>query len=331
MVASLLSAKPDRRSGGRRVPRSSPCLAPSTSRRIACRGSERARHPRCEQRAHPTAVDRHLVACLLAFVRNIYSARFGPNPAIPLCDERGTWPWCDPLVTLNAEQSMRIAVAFARAVTKVASGRPVRRVRRGVGRVGCRHHRDGWRAIRATLRVESTDGSARRSAVHDGCRSVPGRVPAPGNRCTRRRSGAAAVSRWPAFVDSGARCRNRIGFCLPTGLEWCENRRDDAVPRSRGRTQRPASTTTASPWPQVLTETVLSLQDAAPEGVLAEGLQEVVAYRAEVHQASGMVSIQLKIPVAEALVRIRAHAFAHDRPVGVVAADIVARRLRLDG
>jgi hypothetical protein len=79
----------------------------------------------------------------------------------------------------------------------------------------------------------------------------------------------------------------------------------------------------------VLTETVLSMQDSAPPGVLADGLQDAVAYRAEIHQASGMVSIQLQIPVAEALVRIRAHAFANGIPVGGVAADIVARRLRL--
>ena len=42
-----------------------------------------------------------------------------------------------------------------------------------------------------------------------------------------------------------------------------------------------------------------------------------------------MVSVQLQIPVTEALVRIRAHAFAIGSPVSVVAADIVARRLRL--
>ena len=42
-----------------------------------------------------------------------------------------------------------------------------------------------------------------------------------------------------------------------------------------------------------------------------------------------MVSVQLQVPVAEALVRIRAHAFADGRPLGAVAADIVARRLRL--
>jgi hypothetical protein len=34
------------------------------------------------------------------------------------------------------------------------------------------------------------------------------------------------------------------------------------------------------------------------------------------------------VSVGEALVRLRAHAFAHDRPLGAVAADVVARRLR---
>ncbi len=52
------------------------------------------------------------------------------------------------------------------------------------------------------------------------------------------------------------------------------------------------------------------MQDAAPAGMLAPGLEEVVDYRAQVHQASGMVSVQLNIPVAEALLLIRAHAFA---------------------
>ncbi|MBK5330503.1 MAG: ANTAR domain-containing protein, partial [Ilumatobacteraceae bacterium] len=79
----------------------------------------------------------------------------------------------------------------------------------------------------------------------------------------------------------------------------------------------------------LLTETVLSLQDAAPRGELAGGLEDIVAYRAEIHQASGMVSVQLQIPATEALVRIRARAFAIGSPVSAIAADIVARRLRL--
>jgi hypothetical protein len=80
---------------------------------------------------------------------------------------------------------------------------------------------------------------------------------------------------------------------------------------------------------EVLTETVLSLQDDAPAGMLAPGLDDAVKYRAEIYQASGMVAIQLSIPTSEALLRIRAHAFANDLSVAEVASQIVSRRLRL--
>lgn len=52
--------------------------------------------------------------------------------------------------------------------------------------------------------------------------------------------------------------------------------------------------------------------------------------RREVHQATGMVTAQLRIPPAEALLRIRAHAFASGRSVRETAADITARRLTLE-
>jgi hypothetical protein len=52
-------------------------------------------------------------------------------------------------------------------------------------------------------------------------------------------------------------------------------------------------------------------------------------YRAEVHQATGMVSAQLGVPLAEALIRMRAYAFSEHRDLTEVAADVVARRLRL--
>jgi hypothetical protein len=51
---------------------------------------------------------------------------------------------------------------------------------------------------------------------------------------------------------------------------------------------------------------------------------------AVVHQAAGMVSAQLDISVADALARLRAHAFATDRRLSDVAEDVVARRLRFD-
>jgi hypothetical protein len=52
--------------------------------------------------------------------------------------------------------------------------------------------------------------------------------------------------------------------------------------------------------------------------------------RREVHQATGMVIAQLRIPAEEALLRIRAHAFANGRSVREIASDITARRLTLE-
>ncbi|KPI12010.1 GAF domain protein [Actinobacteria bacterium OK074] len=51
-------------------------------------------------------------------------------------------------------------------------------------------------------------------------------------------------------------------------------------------------------------------------------------HRAAVHQATGMISVQLGVSLEEALVRLRAHAYGSERPVGEVAQDVVARRLR---
>jgi hypothetical protein len=50
--------------------------------------------------------------------------------------------------------------------------------------------------------------------------------------------------------------------------------------------------------------------------------------RAVVHQATGMVSVQLGVSMEEALLRLRAHAYGNEHPLGEVAEDVVARRLR---
>lgn len=52
--------------------------------------------------------------------------------------------------------------------------------------------------------------------------------------------------------------------------------------------------------------------------------------RAEVSQATGMVVAQLEIEPAEALVRLRAHAYATGRSATDVARDILDRRLKLE-
>jgi hypothetical protein len=52
--------------------------------------------------------------------------------------------------------------------------------------------------------------------------------------------------------------------------------------------------------------------------------------RAEVHQATGMISVQLGVSLEEAFARLRAHAFAGSSALADVARAVVDRQLRFD-
>jgi GAF domain-containing protein len=79
----------------------------------------------------------------------------------------------------------------------------------------------------------------------------------------------------------------------------------------------------------VVAHAILDLQAAAPPGALATELESDSTLRSVVHQASGMVSVQLDMPVDDALARMRAYAYAEGRPINDIAQDIVNRELRL--
>jgi hypothetical protein len=53
--------------------------------------------------------------------------------------------------------------------------------------------------------------------------------------------------------------------------------------------------------------------------------------RAEVHQATGMVIAQLRIPADDALALLRAHAYAHDTTLAEIAHQVVIRQLDFRG
>jgi ANTAR domain len=55
----------------------------------------------------------------------------------------------------------------------------------------------------------------------------------------------------------------------------------------------------------------------------------LASYRAEIDQATGMLTEQLGVNITDAFVRLRAYAYANDLRLADVAGDIVARRLRL--
>jgi hypothetical protein len=56
---------------------------------------------------------------------------------------------------------------------------------------------------------------------------------------------------------------------------------------------------------------------------------DLALHRAEIDQATGMLTVQLDANATEAFARLRAYAYAQDRRLADVARDIVTRRLRL--
>lgn len=141
---------------------------------------------------------------------------------------------------------------------------------------------------------------------------------------------ADVSARWPSFVDLAHASDIAAVFAYPLAVAGAKVGVLTLYQREEGELtgdQHDDSVGLA----EVLAGTVLSLQEHAPAGLLAAGLDDAVQYRAEIYQASGMIAVQLSVPVAEALVRIRAHAFANNQTLADVAAQIVSRQLRLPG
>jgi hypothetical protein len=80
----------------------------------------------------------------------------------------------------------------------------------------------------------------------------------------------------------------------------------------------------------IAAQTVLMMQAGAPPGRLAVELENGGDFQHVVHQASGMVAVQLGVTVGTALIRLRAHAFAEDRSLVDVASAVVQRTLRFE-
>jgi hypothetical protein len=137
-------------------------------------------------------------------------------------------------------------------------------------------------------------------------------------------------ARWPALAPSAVRAGVRAVFAFPVRMGAV---RLGALTIYR---DTPGPLTDAQygdgdALAVVATRTILAMQADAPPGSVAAELEEGANFHFVVHQAAGMVSVQLGLGVAEALVRLRGHAFRTDRTIDDVARDVVARRLRFDG
>jgi len=78
----------------------------------------------------------------------------------------------------------------------------------------------------------------------------------------------------------------------------------------------------------VVARWVIDVQADAPPGVLATEMEQGGEFFFIVHNAAGVISVQLGCSITEALVRLRAYAFSNGRPLRDVAGDVVGRRLR---
>jgi len=135
--------------------------------------------------------------------------------------------------------------------------------------------------------------------------------------------------RWPAFAPAGtdAGARAVFGFPVHVGaarLGAIGLYRDQTGPL--GDEQHADALVMAD----VVARAILSLQAGAALGTVGAELATGANFQAVVHQASGMVSVQVGEGVGDALVRLRAHAYGTDCTITEVATEVVARRLRFD-
>jgi hypothetical protein len=136
------------------------------------------------------------------------------------------------------------------------------------------------------------------------------------------------ADRWPALVPSALQAGAKAMFAFPirigaVRLGSLTLYRDQAGPIERDRY------TDTLVMTDVAAHTIVAMQANAPPGSIAVELEDGANFHFVVHQAAGMVSEQLRVGVAEALVRLRSYAFRSDTSIDEVAAAVVGRRLRL--
>ncbi len=170
----------------------------------------------------------------------------------------------------------------------------------------------------AELQVMLGEGPGTEALGHDH----PVLVPALGSD--------ASMLRWPAFAPAAVAAGVSAVFAFPLmmgaiSVGALEIHRDQEGKLSAAELTEALLFADAA-LPRVLDH--LSGSDTVEGPDLPSGGFE---YRwAEVHQATGMISVQLDSDLTVAFLRLRAHAYLTGRRLSQVARDVVERRLRFD-
>jgi hypothetical protein len=138
--------------------------------------------------------------------------------------------------------------------------------------------------------------------------------------------GDVAVERWPAFMEGAAGAGARAVFAFPLRIGAISLGALDlyrAVPGDLSSAELTGALHAADAGALALLRLDSNRADA-----FDEDLDSRATYQLQVHQATGMVQVQLGVKTEEAFLMLRARAFASDRSLADVATDVVARRLR---
>ena len=133
---------------------------------------------------------------------------------------------------------------------------------------------------------------------------------------------ATAPRLWPAFAGGALAAGVAAVFAFPLRVGAIRVGVLDLYRHSPG-VLAVAQLAEALSYAEAATLLLLHLQTRAPADAVPLDPLTVIDDRAEVHQATGVLAVQAGIDLAEALVRLRARAYAEQRPVGDVARDLL--------
>ncbi|MET9762831.1 GAF and ANTAR domain-containing protein [Streptomyces sp. NPDC006372] len=138
---------------------------------------------------------------------------------------------------------------------------------------------------------------------------------------------APDARRWPLFSDQAAKTGAQAVFSLPLAgavgaLGTLDLYRSTAGPMSGDQVRTALLVADAI----TLAVTALDHTSATSEGVVT-WLEGAESDREEIHQATGMIMVQLGVSAEDALLRLRARAFADGRTTTEIAQGILDRSL----
>lgn len=138
----------------------------------------------------------------------------------------------------------------------------------------------------------------------------------------------SAMSRWPAYAPSAYDRGVRAVFAFPLQVSTIRLGAMDVYRAEPGPLSAQVAED-ASVFAEVALLMILEAQAQAGDGQPASVLEAGLLERSELYQAQGMLKVQLGIDLAEAMLRLRAYAYAHDQPLAEVARAVLERRLQL--